>query len=91
VAFLFTSERIDPRVSSPFVRFWPLVLVLAGVVILKMRRDLPGGSGGLDAGMEAVRAVMEDVTQDDVHARTSARADATRTTADSDRETPAPL
>jgi hypothetical protein len=89
VAFLFTSERVDPRVASPFVHFWPLVLVLAGVVILKMRRDLPGGFAKPDAGMEAVRAVMEDVTQDDIHRRTGLGTTSVESNAaTADKETP---
>jgi len=96
VAFLFTTERIDPRVASPFVRFWPLVLVLAGVVILKMHRDVPGGMTKPDAAMEAVRAVMEDVTHDDVPPPPGGEAPASGATASGatasthdDHETPA--
>jgi len=59
VAFLFTTERINPRVAAPFVRFWPLFLILAGVVLLKARHDL-GAVKAPDPGMEAVRAVMDE-------------------------------
>jgi len=90
IALLFTTERVNPRVAAPFVRFWPLALVLAGIVILKMHRDAPVGTGTRkpDPGMEAVRAVMEDVTHDDVRPR-DGRDDAGRS--HDDHETPATL
>ena len=56
VAFLFTTEKISPRVAGPFIRFWPLVLIVAGVVILKRH---PGPVAGGDPHMDDVRAVLD--------------------------------
>jgi len=55
VAFLIASGAVEERVTEPFMRFWPLALVLAGVVILKSnpRRKV-------DPDIEAVRSVLED-------------------------------
>jgi hypothetical protein len=67
LAFLFTTDAISSRVAAPFVRFWPVVLILAGAAMLKLQgRD--GAEGVVDdrapashdAGMDAVRAVLED-------------------------------
>jgi hypothetical protein len=60
IAFLFTTERINPRVAAPFLHFWPLVLIVAGVAVLKMRADRDGVPAGPDPDMEAMRAVMGD-------------------------------
>ena len=35
--FLYKTGIISERVASPFIRFWPLVLVLAGFVLMKRR------------------------------------------------------
>lgn len=64
VAFSFTTETINPRVAAPFVRFWPLVLIVAGVVILKRHTDTPRGGVSRephDPDMESVRAVIDAV------------------------------
>jgi len=55
VSFLITSGVVESRVTEPFMRFWPLALVLAGVVILKShpRRKV-------DPDLEAVRSVLEE-------------------------------
>jgi GAF domain-containing protein len=55
VSFLITSGVVESRVTEPFMRFWPLALVLAGVVILKThpRRKV-------DPDLEAVRSVLDD-------------------------------
>lgn len=58
IAFLFTTEKISPRVAGPFIRFWPLVLIVAGVVILK--RQTGGTPVAGDPHMDDVRAVLED-------------------------------
>jgi len=43
VSYLAYSEVIEPRISEPFVRVWPLVLVGAGVLIyLRGRRERLG-------------------------------------------------
>ncbi|MDH3215380.1 MAG: hypothetical protein OEN01_03705 [Candidatus Krumholzibacteria bacterium] len=40
VGFLAESDVIEPRVSQPFVRIWPLVLVAAGILIfLRGKRE----------------------------------------------------
>lgn len=74
VAFLFTTETIGPRVAEPVVRLWPVVLIVAGVVILKVRSDTAGGVAGPDPDMETVRAVMDAV--DDATDRGDARDEA---------------
>lgn len=64
VAFTFTTETISPRVAAPFVRFWPLVLIVAGVVILKRHTGEPAGGASTvshDPDMESVRAVIDAV------------------------------
>jgi hypothetical protein len=77
IAFLFTTERINPRVAAPFVRFWPLVLIAAGIVVLKMKaapssRD---AGGRVDPDMDAVRSAIdrgdtrEDVGEDEKERR----------------------
>jgi hypothetical protein len=65
IALLFTTETIGPRVAAPFVRLWPLVLIVAGIVILKMRADVVPGAAGPDPDMETVRAVIDAVEQVD--------------------------
>jgi hypothetical protein len=50
------SGVINQRVVAPFVRLWPLVLVVAGATLLKTR------SAEEDADMKAVRQVMEPET-----------------------------
>ncbi len=56
IAVLLEAHVIQPRVATPFVRFWPLALVLAGVVLLKMapRESAPQA----DPDLEAVREVL---------------------------------
>ncbi len=36
-SFLYKTGTISERVAGPFIRFWPLVLVLAGFVLMKRR------------------------------------------------------
>ncbi len=36
-SFLYEVGTISERVAAPFIRFWPLVLVLAGFVLMKRR------------------------------------------------------
>jgi len=46
VSFLAYSEVIEPRISAPFVRIWPLALVGAGVLIyLRGRKERLEGQG----------------------------------------------
>jgi GAF domain-containing protein len=53
VAFLLESGSVTSRVAAPFIRFWPLALVLAGVVLLKTSpKKKP------DPDMEVVREVL---------------------------------
>jgi len=54
-AFLLETGAVNPRVASPFVRFWPLVLILAGVVMIKARA---GSRARVDPDMDAVREVL---------------------------------
>lgn len=56
LGFLYNTGVVDERVASPFVRFWPLVLVVAGVVLLKTRGK------ETDPVMEAVREAMDEGT-----------------------------
>jgi hypothetical protein len=63
IAFLFTTERINPRVAAPFVRFWPLVLIVAGFVVLKLQAT-PSNLGAPDPEMEAVRSAIENAETD---------------------------
>jgi len=56
VAFFVETEFVDPRVASPFVRFWPLVLVLAGVVLWKTKPKHRSS----DEGMEELRHLIDD-------------------------------
>jgi len=51
---LYEFDFISNRVAAPFVRLWPIVLVIAGAVILRMGRDRDR-----DPDLEAVREVME--------------------------------
>lgn len=53
LGFLHEGGIINERVISPFIRLWPLVLVVAGVTLLRTR---PAGE---DADMKAVRDVMD--------------------------------
>lgn len=61
VAFLFTTEQISPRVAAPFVRFWPLVLIGAGAVMMRKRPEEPitTTAAAVDPHMDAVRAVID--------------------------------
>jgi hypothetical protein len=71
LAFLFTADVVSPRVATPFVRFWPVVLILAGIAMLRLRADggVPVGESekappSHDPGMDAVRAVLQDEEPD---------------------------
>lgn len=51
VGYLAESEVIESRISEPFVRIWPLVLVGAGVLIyLRGRRERFEGETRTDSG-----------------------------------------
>jgi len=52
LGLLHVTGVIDQRVIAPFVRLWPLVLVAAGIVLLRTR---PAGE---DADMKAVREMI---------------------------------
>ena len=52
LGLLHVTGVIDQRVIAPFVRLWPLVLVAAGIVLLRTR---PAGE---DADMKAVRDMI---------------------------------
>lgn len=60
LAFFFTTEAVSPRVAAPFVRFWPVVLILAGVAVLKLGGGEHDGDRAGGDDMDAVRAVLED-------------------------------
>lgn len=62
LAFLFTADVIPRRVAAPVVRFWPLVLVLAGAAMLWLKGEEPaeGAPPSHDPGMDAVRAVLDE-------------------------------
>lgn len=55
VAYLGETDVISPRLSGPFVRVWPLVLVLAGILIyLRAKRERLEAAGfAATAGPEA--------------------------------------
>ena len=53
LGILHEAGVINQRVISPFVRLWPLVLVVAGVTLLRTK---PSGE---DADMKAVREVLD--------------------------------
>jgi hypothetical protein len=53
LGFLHEGGIINERVFSPFIRLWPLVLVVAGVTLLRTK---PAGE---DADMKAVRDAMD--------------------------------
>ncbi|MGD8413102.1 MAG: hypothetical protein PVF33_02650 [Candidatus Latescibacterota bacterium] len=53
LGLLHEAGVIDQRVIAPFIRLWPLVLIVAGVVLLRTR---PAAE---DADMEAIRGVIE--------------------------------
>jgi len=57
VAFFVETSFINPRVASPFIRFWPLVLILAGVVLLKTH---PKRHGSDNTDMEELRHLIDD-------------------------------
>ncbi len=52
LGFLYNTGFLDEHVAAPFVRFWPLVLIVAGAVLLKAR------TGKEDPDMKAVREAM---------------------------------
>lgn len=54
LGFLREAGVINERIVSPFIRLWPLVLVVAGVTLLRTRAP------GEDADMKAVRAAMDE-------------------------------
>lgn len=39
LGFLHNTGFIDERVASPFVRFWPVVLIVAGIILIKARHN----------------------------------------------------
>ena len=53
LGFLHEGGVINQRVVAPFIRLWPLVLVVAGATLLRTR---PAGD---DADMSAVREVLD--------------------------------
>lgn len=57
VSFLLESGQVNPRVAAPFIRFWPLALILAGVILLKTS---PGKRTAVDPDMVVVREVLAD-------------------------------
>jgi len=56
VAFFVETEFVNPRVAAPFVRFWPLALILAGVVLWKTKPKHHGS----DTDMEELRSLIDD-------------------------------
>ena len=56
VAFFVETEFVNPRVASPFVRFWPLFLILAGVVLWKTKPK----HHATDEGMEELRHLIDE-------------------------------
>jgi hypothetical protein len=52
LGFLHEAGVINERVVSPFIRLWPLVLVVAGITLLRTKFT------GEDADMKAVREVI---------------------------------
>lgn len=58
VAFFVETGFVNPRVAAPFVRFWPLVLILAGVVLWKTRPR--ADTGGSDEDMEELRHLIDE-------------------------------
>lgn len=54
LGFLREGGVINERVVSPFFRLWPLVLVAAGITMLRTRAKEE------DSDMEAVRQVMDE-------------------------------
>jgi hypothetical protein len=55
LGFLHEGGVINERVVAPFIRLWPLVLVVAGVVLLRSRPAEPAA----DADVKAVREVID--------------------------------
>jgi len=53
LGFLHEGGVINERVVAPFIRLWPIVLVVAGATLLRTR---PAGE---DADMTAVREVLD--------------------------------
>ena len=56
VAFLLESGTVNSRVAAPFIRFWPLALILAGIILLKSSPS----KRTVDPDMEVVRQVLAD-------------------------------
>lgn len=52
LGLLHETGAINQRVISPFVRLWPLVLIVAGATLLRAK------PAGVDADMRAVREAM---------------------------------
>ena len=42
VSFLAEGGLIGTRVAAPFIRFWPLVLIIAGALVIRGHRDNGG-------------------------------------------------
>lgn len=49
-SFLYEAGTISERVAAPFIRFWPLVLVLAGFVLMKRRTRIMEVTTAVQAG-----------------------------------------
>jgi len=55
--FFLESDAVSTRIATPVIRFWPLVLILAGAIMLRLKpKDAPVDE---DPGMKAVRDVIE--------------------------------
>ncbi|NIM20156.1 MAG: hypothetical protein GTO51_07980 [Candidatus Latescibacteria bacterium] len=59
VGYLYTGSVISKRAADPFVRLWPLILVVAGIVVYlraKQEHVEPGPGGGHFGGTPGGRA-----------------------------------
>ena len=54
LGFLYNTGFVDEHVAWPFVRFWPLVLIVAGIILIKTHKSEE------DPDMKAVRQAMEE-------------------------------
>jgi hypothetical protein len=57
LGFLYNTGVIEERVASPFIHYWPLVLIVAGIVLFKVGGKEEAGKAE-DADMKAVRDVL---------------------------------
>lgn len=62
LGFLYNTGVIDERVASPFVRFWPLVLVVAGIILIKIRGKEGDTGKTEDTDMTAIREAIGEKT-----------------------------